>query len=118
MSELIALLKQIAASQAQTNELLAKLVSDRNIRAQVSSEWLSITQAARVAGLSTKTVRRAVHKGNLRATPTVPNARRPTWRIARIDLDAFMNANAAARPVDAASPKSNGKYKSRHFTDL
>lgn len=118
MSELIALLKQIAAGQAQTNDLLASLIGDGGNLAQVPSEWLSITQAARVAGLSTKTIRRAIHKGELRATPTVPNAHRPTWRIARADLDFFMNANAVAGPVATASPKSNGKYRSRHFTDL
>jgi hypothetical protein len=33
-------------------------------------------------------------------------------------LDAFMNANAAASPAATASQNPNGKYKSRHFTDL
>jgi excisionase family DNA binding protein len=118
MSELIALLKQIAASQARTNELLAKLIGNSTAPAEGPSEWLSITQAARMAGLSTKTIRRAIQKGALRATPTVPNARRPTWRIARPDFDSFMNANAVASPVTTALQKSSGTYKSRHFADL
>lgn len=118
MSELIELLKQIAAGQAETNDLLAKLVGNGSDLGRVPSEWLSINQAARVAGLSTKTIRRAIHKGDLRATPTVPNARRPTWRISRTDLDSFMNANAVASPVTTASQQSNGKDKSRHFADL
>jgi len=118
MSDLIALLKQIAAGQALTNDLLAQLVSNAKNSTPPVGEWFSIAQAARITGLSTKTIRRAIRKGDLRATPTVPNARRPTWRIARTDLDAFMNANAVASPVATASQKSNGKYKSRHFTDL
>jgi excisionase family DNA binding protein len=118
MSELIALLKQIAAGQAKTNDLLARLVGSGTNPVQTAGEWLSIAQAACVAGLSTKTIRRAIHKGDLRATPTVPNARRPTWRIARTDLDAFMNANAVASPAATASQHPNGKYQSRHFPDL
>lgn len=118
MSELIDLLKQIAAGQAQTNVLLAQLVGNANDPTPMAGEWLTIAQAAAVTGLSTKTIRRAIRKGDLRATPTVPNARRPTWRIARTDLDAFMNANAVASPVTTASQKPNGKYKSRHFADL
>jgi excisionase family DNA binding protein len=118
MSELIALLKQIAAGQAQTNALLAQLVGNASNQAPGASEWLSIAQAASITGLSTKTIRRAIRKGDLRATPTVPNARRPTWRIARPDLDAYMNANAVAAPAATASQNPNSKYKSRHFTDL
>lgn len=115
--ELIVILEQILATQAQTNDLLAKLLGRTETPASLPSEWLSIAEVSRLTSLSTKTVRRAIRKGALRATAVASDARRPTWRIARTDLDAFMKTNAVGTPVPTAK-NPNGKYKSRHFADL
>lgn len=116
--ELLPILEQILANQAQTKDILAKLLDRTETPAHSPSEWLSINEVSRLTGLSTKTIRRVIRKGALRASVIASDARRPTWRIARADLDTFMNSNTVGAPAPTASQKPKGRYKSRHFADL
>lgn len=83
-----------------------------------ADEWLSIAAAAQVAQVSEKTIRRAVLRGRLNASNVGGSTRRPTWRIQRTDLDAFLKANVAGNGLPATPQKFKGRYKSRHFLDL
>ena len=70
-------------------------------------EFYSIKQAAKVVGVSTDHIRRAVVGGVLAAS-NVGTMARPTYRIARIDLLARVarSASAASVPLDSARPMS------------
>lgn len=48
----------------------------------MDTEWLSVSQVAKALGISSKSVRRLIHSGRLRAkdVSTQPG-RRPYWRI-------------------------------------
>jgi excisionase family DNA binding protein len=57
---------------------------------QEAVEFVSIRQAARLTGLSSSHVRRAVVSGELPAS-NVGSAARPTYRISRTDMEDWMN---------------------------
>ncbi len=122
MADLVKLLNQILATQQHMDEtltsVLAVLARQNTGQPPAVTEWLSIEQAAEVAGISATTIRPAVRKGKLQASNVGCSTRRPTWRIHRVDLDAFLKANVAGSHFPATLPKSIGKYKSRHFSDL
>lgn len=69
------------------------------------SEWFSVAEAATVAGVSPKTIRRAVRRGLLSASS--PGVSRQ-YRIRRSDLELFMRSGAkptALPDVDAQVAK-------------
>jgi excisionase family DNA binding protein len=81
------------------------------------AEYLSINQAATVAGLSATKIRREVKAGRLPAsnTGTFSHAH---YRIARTDLQAWMEQNRGGSQVPPAVPTYEPKGKSRHFPGL
>lgn len=82
-----------------------------------ATEWLSIKQATVASGLSESTVRRAVKSGVLKASNPGGSLQRPTYRIQRADLEAFMVRHGAESSVP--QPRIfKRKVKSRHFGDL
>jgi len=115
-------LQQIAATLQAIDAKLASQGSpfkvSPSLAQESAEEWLSIREAATVASLSDKTIRRAIRKGELAATNVNNSVRRPTWRIRRSDLEGFMKANVAGHGLPATLPKVKGRYKSRHFPDL
>jgi excisionase family DNA binding protein len=82
------------------------------------SEWLSVKQAAAVAGLSETTIRRAVRSGTLKAFNPTGSARRPTWRIRREDLVAFMEQNRAEGQAPSPPVLLRRRVKSRYFGEM
>lgn len=58
---------------------------------------LSIKQAAKAVNLSESHIRRVIARGELPAS-NVGTAARPTWRIARADLDAWIEAKRGGSP--------------------
>jgi hypothetical protein len=58
---------------------------------QSSQEWFSITRAAKWTGLSAKHIRRAIKHGELLCSDAaLEGAARPTYRIARSHLTAWL----------------------------
>lgn len=55
--------------------------------------WFSTAQAAEYAGVSTKTIRRALEAGRLKGGQDVPGGK---WHIHRDDLDAWLRGESAA----------------------
>ena len=58
---------------------------------------LSVKEAAKAVNLSESHIRRAIARGELPAS-NVGTAARPTWRIARADLDAWIEARKGGSP--------------------
>jgi len=86
--------------------------------ARQTAEWLSIQEVAQLAHVSTKSVRRAIAKGELAAATLTSSARRPTYRINRQAIEEWLKRNTAGSVLPAAARKTDGKYRSRHFSDL
>jgi excisionase family DNA binding protein len=123
MNEYLNLLNQLVLTQQHLDEtltaVLVLLSTTRNQQGSPpASEWLAIEQAAEVTGTSATTIRRALRKGELRAANVGRSLRRPTWRIRRADLEAFMKASVAGSELPATQTKSGRKPQSRHFPDL
>jgi excisionase family DNA binding protein len=57
-----------------------------------AKEWLTRTEAAVICGLHPETLRRALARGDLRASKP-PGSR--LWRIHRADLDTYLRGGAA-----------------------
>ena len=57
----------------------------------VPLEYLTVKQAARFTALSESSIRRAIGSGSLPAS-NLGSASQPTWRIARVDLETWMNS--------------------------
>jgi hypothetical protein len=54
-------------------------------------EWLEVKDVARVTGLSSKHILRAIKRGELICSnPALAGAKKPTYRIARKHLDTWM----------------------------
>jgi excisionase family DNA binding protein len=64
-------------------------------------EWFSIEETAALTGLSPKHIRRAIKRRQLQCS-NVGGEKRPTYRIARNQIEAWMAANV----VKQAPPKS------------
>ena len=116
MSHLSDMLDDIAKRQQSIDEKLTAVLSHlRNNKCEsAEAEWISIKQAASLAGISETSIRRAIRRGQLKACNVGGSSRRPTWRIKRTDLQAFLETDAAR----SSPPKPRGKYRSRHFSDL
>jgi len=59
--------------------------------AKPRTEYLSLSQAAKETGLSYATLRRAIHRGHLRAFNIGVGSRRPVYRIQREDVEQFLS---------------------------
>jgi len=81
-------------------------------RAVQPPEFYSIKQAAGVVGVSPDHIRRAVVGGSLAAS-NVGTPSRPTYRIARADLLAWVELGKAGG-IPRASRKRSGTPPSRH----
>ena len=104
---------QIEGTLARIDQGLARLL---HLGEEARQEWLSISQAAAVTGLSTSHVRRAVRSGQLTASNTGTRDR-PVWRIARRDLDAWMRRRVGGTGILPTAAKITVNKKSRHFDD-
>jgi excisionase family DNA binding protein len=118
------LLEKLVDGQGRMQEQLAAILTAVvKLNAQEDhpadgNEWLTITETARFAGVSEKTIRRSIGKGQLPASNVRGSSRRPTWRIKHTDLEEFLKKNEAGNVLPASLPISDGKYRSRHFRDL
>jgi excisionase family DNA binding protein len=81
------------------------------------SEYLSIKDAAKVAGLSPTKIRREVKAGRLLASDT-GTASHPHYRIARSDLQAWMEKNKGGTEAPPRNPVFKRKIKSRFFGEI
>lgn len=81
-------------------------------------EWLSVKQAATITGLSETTIRRAIRSGTLKAFNPTGSIRRPTWRIRREDLVAFMEQNRAEGKAPSPPVVLRRRVKSRYFGEM
>jgi excisionase family DNA binding protein len=78
-------------------------------------KWCNIEEAARLSGRSVTTIRRDIKDGTLRAHVVGRGRRRPSYRIRRADLKAYIRAGLAETPDPPAVPTTTVKKKSRHF---
>jgi excisionase family DNA binding protein len=81
-----------------------------------SEEYLSIERAAKLTSLSATHLRRAIRSGGLPAS-NVGTASHPTWRIARKDLDAWMQRNKGGLPSIPPKPELKDLIR-RHLPGL
>jgi excisionase family DNA binding protein len=84
---------------AQLNRLLGRLEGDLALRNQ---EYLSIKQAAAILGVDERHTRRAVAAGKLPCSNISNGDKKPLYRIARSDLEAWVRNH----PVSFSPPKS------------
>jgi excisionase family DNA binding protein len=62
-------------------------------------EWVTTGAAAEALGVTAETVRRYIRTGRLRAQ-VIGGGERPTFRIRRTDLEAFLSTYARDTAVD------------------
>src|SRR5258708_7387683 len=95
--------------------VLAALERIENVLSEQQHEWLDIERAAYLTSLSTTHIRRAISSREL-AAANVGKSGRPTWRIAKKDLTAWMESKKGGNPVP---PKSKFKeLVNRHLPGL
>lgn len=82
---------------------------------RVGAKWYSIEEAASLAGRSVSTMRRDIKAGTLPAHVIDRGRRRPSYRIRRADLKAYIQAGRAEQPDPPAVPTTPVRKKSRHF---
>ena len=93
--------------EKSTTELLEEQVIPllRKLEEKLSGrlpEWLPINEDAACMGLEAKHVRRAIKRGDLSCS-NVGHGKRPVYRIAKSDLDAWVQARKLERaPLRAA----------------
>ena len=80
-----------------------------------AKKWCSIEDAALLSGRSVTTIRRDIRAGTLRAHVVGRGRRRPSYRIRRADLKAYIRAGLAETPDPPVVPTTTIKKKSRHF---
>ena len=80
-----------------------------------AKKWCNIEEAARLSGRSVTTIRRDIRAGTLRAHVVGRGRRRPSYRIHRADLKAYIRAGLAETPDPPVVPTTTVKKKSRHF---
>jgi excisionase family DNA binding protein len=78
-------------------------------------KWCNIEEAALLSGRSVTTIRRDIRAGTLRAHVVGRGRRRPSYRIRRADLKAYIRAGLAETPDPPVVPTTTVKKKSRHF---
>lgn len=66
---------------------------------RVSSEWRSVSQAAELLGISTRTVRRWIHQGKLDADLRL-SEHGPQYFIAQSAIDALRRSQERASPLE------------------
>ena len=67
---------------------------------ETASDWLRTGDAARLLGVSTQTVRRLIADGALRAIDTARPGCRPSYRVLKADLTAYIRAVQTAAPPE------------------
>jgi excisionase family DNA binding protein len=94
-------------------EVERQLDASARARGDSSPAWLPLTEAAEHAGFATKTLRRAIDAGELRASKV-----RGRWRVAVADLEAWLDRghlSAGAPAVHAragrARPRTAGGFR-------
>jgi excisionase family DNA binding protein len=97
------------------DHLGAKLVTSQS--EDEPSEYLSIQQAATFACLSATKIRREVKAGRLPASD-VGTPAHPHYRIARADLQAWMETNRGGTNAPPRPQRIKRKVRSRHFGDI
>lgn len=85
--------------------------------AAVVAEWLSISETAAVTGLSVTTIRRAVVRHDLPAA-NAGTPKRPTWRIARKNLDEWMERKKSETAVAVPPGSELSDLIDRHLPGL
>jgi len=78
-------------------------------------KWCNIEEAALLSGRSVTTIRRDIRAGTLRAHVVGRGRSRPSYRIRRADLKAYIRAGLAETPDPPVAPTTTVKKKSRHF---
>ena len=86
--------------------------------AAAAAEWLSIKEAAAVTGLSATTVRRAVVGRRDLPASNAGTANRPTGRIARKDLDEWMERKKGEAAVAVPPGSELSDLIGRHLPGL
>lgn len=105
------LLRKLVDQQAEILLHLRELRKERELPQQ---EWFSIIEAGALTGLHEDTIRRAVTGGTLPCS-NVGTYDRPTYRISRKDIEAYMEKRkAGAFPPPRKSKKSIQLPVSRH----
>jgi len=79
-----------------------------------TAENLSIKDAAHAMGISPTTIRRAVKNGELDAQ-NVGNGKRPTWRIKKVDLEAWARKEKGGGELEPPPTYCSEAGSSRHF---
>lgn len=126
MAELAANLKQIANTLAplsgevvDADRIASRLESTTSGTSQRAgrgaSKWYGIEEAASLSGRSVSTIRRDIKAGTLPAHVIGRGRRRPSYRIRRTDLKAYIQAGRAEPPDPPAVPTTPVRKKSRHF---
>ena len=82
--------------------VLAALKRIEHLLNEQQHEWIDIEQAARLTSLSTSHIRRAISSREL-AAANAGKAGRPTWRIAKKDLRAWMESKKGGPTVPCKS---------------
>jgi hypothetical protein len=80
-----------------------------------AKKWCNIKEADRLSGRSVTTIRRDIRGGALRAHVVGRGRRRPSYRIRRADLNAYIQAGRTEAPDPPAVPTTTVRKKSRHF---
>ena len=78
-------------------------------------DQISLRACAALAGISESTLRRAIKSGRLTAYDIGQGNRRPTYRIKRADLEAYLERGRAAACDVPSVPRIRIKKASRHF---
>jgi excisionase family DNA binding protein len=111
--------------EVAVDEWLRRLAEPRNDRllpgtqgsadGSAARKWCNIEEAALLSGRSATTIRRDIRAGTLRAHVVGRGRRRPSYRIRRADLKAYIRAGLAETPDPPVVPTTTVKKKSRHF---
>lgn len=118
----------VPRADASFLDLLARIADvlervDTHLRAadrepsRPEAEYLSIKQAAAVAGLSSTKIRREIKAGRLPASD-IGTPAHPHYRIARSDLQAWMEKNRGGSNVPLQPQRLKRKIKSRYFGEM
>jgi len=111
---IVALLTRIAEAVERAAD--HRLAIDRSL-SLVDPEYLSINQAAAVAGLSATTIRREIKAGRLPASD-IGTPAHPHYRIAKADLQLWMEKNRGGNNIPPQPQRMKRKVQSRYFSQM
>jgi excisionase family DNA binding protein len=121
-SELPLLERLVIAAESidrKLNELLAAPMSAAFQKPTKSSSILndsfSINQCVELSGISESTIRRSIRDGSLVAHTIGSGKKRPTYRIWRADLEAYLEAGRSVVLGPLRVATTTVRKKSRHF---